>query len=222
MSNDVTAPGWEAIDRVVSSHYLGQTPHQYASKAPYEQSSASPLPAITAWQGHADTWHLVTYGLSELFDKTSEDPEVSGFGFELTLSIVRRSSDEQPPPWAVRFLQALGKLVFEARGGLDTGHCIDLGAPLDANKTSSLVGVVCVPDPVLGKITTPNGSVLFLRLIGLTRAELEIFEALGREASVLALASIDPRGITDLHRKAWLQDEQKLKIIRRVQAGLML
>ena len=35
-----------------------------------------------------------------------------------------------------------------------------------------LTGVVCVPDPSLGKIETPNGSLLFLQLYGLTSEEL--------------------------------------------------
>ena len=34
-------------------------------------------------------WHYVTYGFTELYEKKSEDPEVSGYGFELTFRLKR-------------------------------------------------------------------------------------------------------------------------------------
>ena len=34
-------------------------------------------------------WHFVTYGFSELYSKESDDPAVSGWGFELTFRLVR-------------------------------------------------------------------------------------------------------------------------------------
>ena len=41
----IHAPGWEAIDRWVSSKLPAQTPHQFTSKTPYDLDKASPLPA---------------------------------------------------------------------------------------------------------------------------------------------------------------------------------
>ena len=103
----VTAPGWEAIDIWVGSRYPGQTPHQFSSSTAYELDSASPLPAITVWES-PESWHFVTYGLTELFDKSSPRPFISGFGFELSFRL-SKGDEEEPPVWAVERLEALGR-----------------------------------------------------------------------------------------------------------------
>ncbi|MDI9654077.1 suppressor of fused domain protein, partial [Burkholderia cenocepacia] len=48
-----------------------------------------PLDGISVWRRAAPVphWHFVTYGLSELYAKESDDPAVSGFGFELTMRV---------------------------------------------------------------------------------------------------------------------------------------
>lgn len=218
MGDDVQAPGWQAIDARLTSCYPGQVPHQFTSTTPYEPDSRSPLPAVTGFAvSRPASWHLVSYGLSELFEKSSPNPTISGFGFEVTMVVPRAESDERPPTWAVRFVQAVGRMQLDTRGELDTGHCIDLGGPLEG---SIVEGMVCVPDASLGKISTPNGSVLFLRLLGLSRAELEVFRELDRDATVLALAELCPDAITDLARTCMLADEQKSKVVRRHQLGL--
>lgn len=71
------APGWEAIDRAVGMRYPAQVPHQFASSRPYELDGRAPLPAVTVWSsGAPSSWHYVSYGLSELFEKTSPDPSL--------------------------------------------------------------------------------------------------------------------------------------------------
>ena len=93
MSDDrypVQAPGWAAIDRAVGRWFPGQTPHQFTSSRAYDLEGESPLPAITAWAGEDPAhWLMVTYGLTELFEKSAPDPTVSGFGYELTLRLPR-------------------------------------------------------------------------------------------------------------------------------------
>ena len=122
MDERFDAPGWQAIDRLLVSRYPGQVPHQFTSTAPYEPSSPSPLPAVTAFESQRSAgWHLVTYGLSELFEKSSPNLGISGFGFELTLHVARGEDEARPPTWAVRFLQAVGRMQLDARGSLDTG-----------------------------------------------------------------------------------------------------
>jgi hypothetical protein len=46
-------------------------------------------------------WHLVTFGLTELFAKESEDPRVSGWGYELTL---RTPAADEPQGRAMELL----------------------------------------------------------------------------------------------------------------------
>lgn len=70
---------------------------------------------------------------------------------------------------------------------------------IDARQQSNLTGFICVPDPKVNTLHTPNGKVEFLEFIGMTDAELktlkthdsvkEIYEKLGSD-------------VTDYHRES--------------------
>lgn len=230
----VHAPGWAALDRALATVYPGQTPHQFASQRPYDLEGTAPLPAISVYEARApDGWHLVTYGLSELFEKTSPDPERSGFGLELTLRLPRAAGEGTPPAWAVRLLQALGHYVLSGHAGLDTGHVIDLGGPLvppplespgdgEPSRPCALEGVVLVPDPRLGELDTPHGRVLFLQLFGLTRDELEPMTEWDLERKVGLVLEYDPLAITDPARGSMRDDRRKAPLYRRYELGVMI
>ncbi len=227
----VVAPGWDAIDRWVSAHFRGPTPHQFTSRTPYELDKPSPLPAITVWSTKAPPgWIYVTYGLSELFEKSSEDPDVSGFGFEFTLRLPtgpHGEQSEQPPVWPLRLLQSLGHHVLASRQGFDSGHAIDLGRSLvppqsDGPSECSLTGLLCLPDPLLGKIETPHGSLLFLRLFGVTSDELDAMKDLELASLVACVGELDPAEVTDPARGSFLEHPDKSKIVRRYKLGIEL
>lgn len=228
MSEETTppdAPGWTAIDQAVGSLYPGQVPHQFASERPYELDGQAPLPAITVWSSKApESWHFVSYGLSELFEKTSPEPSVSGFGIELTLRVPRGDADPHPPVWGVSLLQTLGHYVLSRRKGFDSGHTIDLEGPIDGSSAppSALTGIVCLPDPLLRQISTPYGSVLFLQLVGVEARELKVMDELELERQVGLLADIDPSYMTDPRRESWLDHEERAKIVRRYKLGIGL
>lgn len=222
-SGDVAAPGWAAIDAACQRLYARQVPHQYTSRTAYELDSPSPLPAISVWEGRRpDHWHYVTYGLTELFEKTSPDPDISGFGFELTLRVPRREGEDAPPAWPLRTLQALGSYVLRAREGFDTGHRADLGGPLAPGTDTALTALVFVPDPLLGKVAGPFGSLLFLQVIGVTSDELAALERLDHEGVVHLFAELDFHGLTDLSRSSWFESPQKAPVLRRYQLGIRL
>lgn len=223
MSDELRAPGWAAIDAACQRLYGRQVPHQFTSQSPYEPDSQSPLPAISVWEGRNPAhWHYVTYGLSELFEKTSPDPEISGLGFELTMRTPRGDDEERPPTWPLRALQALGAYALRARGGFDTGHRADLGGPIAPGVDTALSALVFVPDPLLGKITGPFGSLLFLQVIGVTADELAAIARLDHEGVVRCFADLDFYGLTDLSRSSWFQSPQKAPVIRRYQLGIRL
>ncbi|HEY8378932.1 MAG TPA: suppressor of fused domain protein [Nannocystis sp.] len=223
MSEPVQAPGWSAIDAACQRLYPRQIPHQFTSKTAYDLEAPSPLPAITAWEGQRPPhWHYVTYGLSELFDKTSSVPDISGFGFELTMRVPRAEGEERPPAWPLRTLQALGGYVLRTRRGFDTGHRADLGGPLAPGHDTALTALVCVPDPLLGKIATPFGSLLFLQVIGVTADELAAMERLDHEGVVHMMGELDFHGLTDLSRSSWLKNPQKAPVVKRYQLGILV
>ncbi len=205
---EVEAPGWDAIDRWVGGKLPSTSaPHQFTSRTPYELDKPSPLPAITVWQTREPPgWLYVTYGLSELFEKSSNDPHVSGFGFELTLRIPRGDEDT-PPRWPLRLLHALGHHVLSSGKGFDSGHTMNLGG---------------VPDPLLGKIETVNGSLLFLRLFGLAADELDVLTQLELAPLVGCVGELDGHVVTDAGRGSWIEDAQKGKILRRYKLGISL
>ncbi|MCB9700745.1 MAG: suppressor of fused domain protein [Myxococcales bacterium] len=228
---EVQAPGWAAIDAALARLYPGQVPHQFASKTAYELATPSPLPAIAVYEVPATAvvgrrygphWHYVTYGLSELFEKSSPDPDLSGFGFELTLRTAKREGEAQPPVWGLRLLQALGRYVLNTGERLDSGHRADLGGPLVPEVETALSGIATVPDPTLGKIQTPFGSLLFLQVIGLHGDEVAAMEAMGYERVVMMIGELDHFALTDLQRGSWLQDPAKVRTFRRYQLGVGL
>lgn len=220
---EVDAPGWAAIDAYVGARFGGQTPHQFSSQNAYDLEAASPLPAITVWESNAPpSWVYVSYGLTELFDKTSPDPNISGFGFEFTLRVPRNEGEAHPPVWGLRLIQMLGREVLRTRQGFDSGHCVDLGGPIDPSGETKLEALACIPDPLLGKFQGPHGSILFLRLMGIARDELEALQPLELADMVGALAELDASASTELSRASWLDDEQQAKILRRYRVGLKL
>jgi hypothetical protein len=225
----VEAPGWAAIDRALSVLYPGQIPHQFTSERAYDLEGPAPLPAVAVYESTApEGWHFLSYGLTELFEKSSADPEHSGFGFELTLRLPR--AEANPPVWALRLLQVLGHYVLSGHGGLDTGHLIDLGGPLappqmeedGAERPCALEGVVLVPDPRLGVLSTAFGRVLFLQLFGLTRDELTVMESWELERKVGLVMEYDPLGVTDPARGSMRDDPRKAAVFRRYELGVMI
>ncbi|MBX7080721.1 MAG: suppressor of fused domain protein [Nannocystaceae bacterium] len=254
----IAAPGWAAIDAACSRLHPGELPHQFTSQSAYDLDSRHPLPAICVWEAAASPatatvahWHYVTYGLSELFEKSSPVRDVSGFGFELCFRLPRATVDgvlePMPPRWPLELLQGIARYVMSGHGELDSGHLVDLGGPLWGSDggESAIEAVICVPDPQLGKITTPLGSVLFLCLLGLCRDELL---AMGGAASPDAQApagghapdasgaaqgwelsrkiglcgELAPAAITDMTRASWRSDPRRAATFRRYALGVLI
>ena len=227
MSDDypVQAPGWAALDRVGLTVYPGQTPHQFTSQTGYDLDSQNPLPAICVWEApNPDHWHFVTYGLTELFEKSSADPKVSGFGFEVTLRLPRREGEERPPIWPILLLQGIGHYALTGHGGLDTGHMVDLGGPLPGpgESPTELSAVVAVPDPTFGKVDTQFGSILFLQLFGITGKELEAMQSWPMERRVGLVREVEPLGITRVERGAFADERSSAAAWRRHALGVLV
>lgn len=220
----VEAPGWAAIDRALGRVHPGVVPHQYASRTAYDLEGTAPLPAVAVYEGRGPAhWHYVSYGLSELFEKSSPRADVSGFGFELTLRLPREEGESEPPGWPIRLLQGIGHYVLSGHGELDSGHVIDLGGALVPGDRSTLLrGVVCIPDPTLGKIATPHGSLLFLQLYGLAEPEIEVMQQweLGRKVGLVLSAS--PLAITEPGRALLAEDPKTAFAYRRYALGILV
>jgi suppressor of fused-like protein len=196
--NDDAAPGWDAIESAFRGLYPGQeSPRHYGT-------GGSELPNSCVWGISAyeapDHWHLVTFGLSELWAKEGDNPDVSGWGFELTMKVPREQGDEAPPSWAPKLLKIVGDSVYRTGKPLADGSRVDVGAPITMPVISSLQALALTPDPALSAIDTPNGRVEFLQVVGITRKELERMQATSTAAVLEELRAANPELLTDPSR----------------------
>lgn len=192
------APGWDAIDAVLARLYPGVVPVHLAP-FPGAHMPGGGVHGISAYpaDGH---WHLVSYGLSELYEKVSRQPEISGWGFELTIRVARRLDETEAPQWAFNVLERLARVTQAEKRRYRVGDRIDLENPLDGDPASRVRALVVVADPELGVIETPNGAVEFRQLVGVTANELDFLRA-GWAALVLEhLSEGNPLLVTDVRR----------------------
>ncbi|KAG0716763.1 Suppressor of fused [Chionoecetes opilio] len=127
-------------------------------------------------------WHYVSasralsFGCSDLHGdgRVHEltGPEgVSGFGFELTMRLKREEGEKSPPTWPAAIMQALAKYVFQSESILCVGDHVSWHCPLD-NSESRVQHMLMAQDSQLGAVTTPNGLVQFVQIVGVTTEEL--------------------------------------------------
>ncbi|GIE78127.1 hypothetical protein Aph02nite_40770 [Actinoplanes philippinensis] len=145
-----------------------------------------------------DHWLLVSYGLSELDDKETSVPEVSGSGFELTARVARDPRTVLPPQWMIQVINGVARSFVD---GMDLSlgdWIVGAGALGGSAQAGPLTSVTIVADPELPRIDTANGVVHFWTVVGLTGPEgLAAQEAGTAEPLVAALRERSPLLITD-------------------------
>lgn len=203
------APGWEAIDDALRPIYGTQEPKHWGTVVSWAMGGPDPIQGISAYRSEHQRPHLhyVTYGISNLYDKNPEDdPDVSGFGFELTFRLAQEP-DVDPPNWVLNFLQNLARYVFESGRTFGIGHTLPLNGPIERGSSTSICAITFALDPELGQIVTPNGRVKFLQIVGLTEDELEAIQYWNAARFAELLAERNPLLLTDTARDSWLRDD---------------
>jgi hypothetical protein len=185
------APGWDAIEAAVARIVPAQDPLHWGTNTLPGQDGIYGLSAYRVDQH----WLLVTFGLTELFSKESDNPQISGFGFELTMRLP--AVEDQPPAWALRLLQQLGRYAFDSEHLLSSGDRMDPGGPITGAPDTRLTAVAFADDPQLTAIDTPHGAVRFLTVVGITPDELAEMKA---TSTAEVLAGLSPLLITDPDR----------------------
>jgi Suppressor of fused protein (SUFU) len=191
---DDEAPGWDAIESAVARVHPGVEPLHWETGILPDEDGVYGLSAYRA----DGVWLLVTFGLTELFAKVSDDPDFSGFGFELTLGVPGEAAE--PPGWARNLLIRLGSVVFSTGTVFEDGHRLDPGGPITGGADSRLTGLAFVTDPQLPAIDSPYGAASFLEVVGITAAELAEAQASSTAAVLQRLAQSSPLLVTDPHR----------------------
>lgn len=175
---EFAAPGWDAITEEFDRIYPGQEPRHYGVLIKWQLGGPDPLDGISIYDG-GDYWHFVTYGLSELYEKESEDKEYSGYGMEFTFKLKKGCYGEQNEEDEFRCicgnLQNIAKLTFENGELFLPNEYVYTGqtAGIDRYQKSKLTGFITVSDPSVNTLDTPNGRVEFVEFIGVANSELQ-------------------------------------------------
>ena len=192
---DDRAPGWEAIDEALARVYGLQKPKHLANGGVrwiHDLSGrANPLDGVHVFDAETN-WHYVGLGLTELYGKESNRPDVSGLGYELTFRLGKRENETLPPVWPVDLMNGLGRPAMLGKVVLDVGDTIKTGPLAAEGDGQKYVGVLVAEDPSLPGIDTPHGRMKFLQLVPVDAQTLARAQD-GNAAAVLAeLALQDP------------------------------
>lgn len=215
---EVLGPGVLALDAHIDAADGGPARHRWYPRAAHARRDQGPLDSVT---GHliGDHWHLVTYGLSEIDGKASDDPDVSGWGFELSIRVevdddagpspagAKRGGEDQPgPAWAVDLLANLATYLWTSRHPFAAGHHVALGGPIRLRADTVLTAAAVVADPGLSDLDGPFGHVEFLQVVALSSDELEWCRSWTTDGIVGLLAERDPMLVTRIGRCSILDD----------------
>ncbi|MFC8618595.1 suppressor of fused domain protein [Micromonospora purpureochromogenes] len=200
VDTDDAAPGWAAIDAALDQLYPGVEPKHYGTLLKWALGGPDPLDGLSVYP-RADHWHFVSYGMSELYAKESDNADESGWGFEFTFRVARTAAESDPPMWAANFLQNLARYVFGSGNPFGPGHHLDLNGSISlAEPDTAIRAIAFADDPELGVIDTPHGRLRFLQIVGLTLDEYSAIERWDAEGLLAAMAPSLPLLVTDLRR----------------------
>ena len=202
-AEEIGAEGWLNIEKEFLRVYPGQTkPKHYGTLVKWRLGGNDPLDGISIYDG-GDYWHFVTFGLSELYEKESENKEISGYGYEMTLKLKKyKFEDEEAEIKNIcGILQSIARITFNNGEIFLPNEFIYTGQQtgMDAKQKSNITGFITISDTSVNTIDTPNGKVDFLELIGMTDAELK---TLSNKASVIDIYGRLGSDLTDYRRES--------------------
>lgn len=217
---DDSSPGWDAISGALDRLYPGQEPKHYGTVIKWMLGGPDPLDGISAWKrmDPVPHWHFVSYGLTELYRKESDDADTSGYGFELTFRLACHLVEEEPPAWAINFLQNLARYVFNSGNVFDDGHWMTANGPIALERETLICSMGFVFDPELPAIDTPHGRVDFLQVVGLTVDEERAAKQWQTRKLLDVLLPDMPLWVTDLARPSLLDNaEVRARVVEGTQ-----
>ena len=199
------APGWDAVEGALRAVYRGEPPEaHYGTLVKFSVGGPDPIDGVSVYRagGHL---HYVSFGFTELYVKETEDPEVSGYGFELSFRLVHAGSDV--PTWPIQVMQNLARYVFRTGNVFAPGHHLDANGPLQEGADTAMRAVVFtedrgLPDPVV----SPFGRFRFLQMVGVSLGELEAARTWSSAGVIALLEADNPLLLTDLARASRAED----------------
>ncbi len=198
------APGWDAITAECNRVYPGQTdPLHLSPIMKWRFGGNEPLDGISIYDG-GEYWHFVTYGLSELYEKETDDPEYSGYGMEFTFKLKKDAYENEEIELKVicGILQHIARMTFTNGDLFEANQYIYTGQEtgIDAKEESNITGFITVEDDKFQTLQTPFGKVNFVQFIGVTKEEIEAVK--DQKITVSQLRELLPSDVTDYHRES--------------------
>ncbi len=203
-TNDIKAIGWDAITAEAERVYPNQKdPKHYGALIKWKFGGPDPLDGISIYDG-GNYWHFVTYGLTELYEKETENREYSGYGMEFTFKLKKDNyeNEESEIKCICGILQKIAKLtftngeIFRPYEYLYTGQT----EGIDSKQISNITGFITIPDTNFSELDTVNGKVSFVEFIGVTNNELLALK--NKDLTVLELYNKLKSDITDYNRES--------------------
>lgn len=197
--------GWKAIGAALEAVHPDVKPQHWGTIQRYSEGGPDPLDGVSAYAvENPPHWHYITFGFSELYAKTSKNPEESGWGFELSFRLKRARDEKEAPSWPVPMLQNLARYVFKNHRPFEDGHYIAWGRPITSHEPTRLEAMIFRNDPVLNAIETPNGRVSFIEAIAITPDEYELVLKSGTDELLPRLLAANPLAVVDVGRGSLL------------------
>jgi suppressor of fused len=211
-------PGWDAITEALEALYGKKRPRHYAAVPHYRAGGDDPLDGISVYRNTSvkgkPHWHFVTYGYSELYAKESSNPDVSGYGFEMTFRLAARRGEKEAPTWPLGFLQNLARYVFRTGNAFGEGHHVNLNGPIALGTDTPITFAVFTADPQLPARDTPNGRLRFLQAVGITAEEADALLTWNPRGLLGLLRRDSPLLVTDVDRSSILERPQVAEAVR--------
>ena len=200
---EVQAVGWDAITAACETVYPTQKdPKHYGTLISWQFGGNDPLQGISIYDG-GDYWHFVTYGLSELYQKESDNKDISGYGMEFTFKLKKdKYEDEEAEIKCVcGILQSIARITFTRGEIFSPYEYLYTGQTqgIDTKMQSAITGFITIPDKELKSIITPNGKVDFVAFIG--AADSELLAIRNQKITVHELYEKIGSDVTDYNRK---------------------
>ncbi len=201
---EINVQGWDAITNECERVYPNQkNPKHYGTLINWKLGGNDPLEGISIYDG-GDYWHFVTYGLSELYEKETENNDISGYGMEFTFKLKKDNykNEEAEIKCICGILQSIARItftkgeVFNAYEYLYTGQT----QGIDTEMKSNITGFITISDNKLNPINTSNGKVDFVEFIGATDSELIALK--NKELDVKSLYEKIGSDITNYNRES--------------------
>lgn len=203
----VNTQGWDAITNAFEKLYPEQNdPKHYGTLINWKFGGNEPLDGISIYDG-GEYWHFITYGLSELYDKESDNKNVSGYGMEFTFKLKKDNyeNEEAEIKCICSILQAIARItfvngeIFKPFEFLYTGQT----QGIDTKMQSNITGFITIPDKEIQVISTPNGQIELVEFIGVTDSELKAIQS--KEVTVKELYERIGSDVTNYNRESVMQ-----------------